>query len=307
MSWQGKRIWVAGHTGLVGSALVGRLTSEDVELITVSHAALDLRRQKEVEDWMEEARPDIILLAAAKVGGIAANLQAPAEFLYDNLAIAQTIIHQAWKQKTGKLVFLGSSCIYPKFAPQPISPDALLSGPLEPSNEAYAIAKIAGIKLCQSYRRQYGCDFISVMPCNLYGPGDRWDTSSSHVIPALLTRMHRAKQQGDKSVTIWGSGRPLREFLYADDLANAIFLAGQHYEEEEPLNIGSGEEVSIAALAETIRSVVGFKGRLNFDLSMPEGTPRKILDSSRIRDLGWSPRIKLIEGLEKTYDDLLKS
>lgn len=306
-SFAGQRIWVAGHAGLVGSALVRLLERAGANLITVSRAGLDLRRQRDVEDWMEERKPAVILLAAAKVGGIGVNAARPADFIYDNLAIAQNVIHQAFRQKVAKLVFLGSSCIYPKHAPQPIPESSLLSGVLEPTNEAYAIAKIAGLKLCQFYRRQYGCDFISVMPCNLYGPGDRWNDEGTHVIPALMARFHAAKQDDVRQVTVWGSGDPLREFLYSDDLAEAVLLALRGYSDDLPLNIGSGDEVSIGTLAALIADTVGYKGEIVFDRDKPDGTPRKVLDSSRMRGLGWKPRTTLKEGLAKAYADFLGS
>jgi GDP-L-fucose synthase len=303
----GKRIWVAGHSGLVGSALVRRLESEDCAVLMVNHKDLDLRRQAEVESWMASHQPDVIILAAARVGGIAANEKYPADFLYDNLAITQNVVHQAYLQKVQKLVFLGSSCIYPKHAPQPISEDALMTGPFEPTNEAYAIAKIAGLKLCQSYRAQYGCNFISLMPCNLYGPGDHWDEYESHVIPGLITRFHNAKEQGLPYVSLWGSGTPLREFLYSDDLAEAILIALETYSDFAPLNIGSGEEMTISNLASIIARVVGYEGKIICDPSKPDGAPRKVLESSRIRELGWYPHTPLVQGLKKSYADFLSA
>lgn len=304
---RGKRIWVAGHTGLVGSALCRALSSFNADILTVFHRDLDLCRQSDVEDWMQEYHPDVIILAAAKVGGIAANSESPADFLYQNMAIAQNVIHQASLQKVEKLVYLGSSCIYPKFAAQPISEDALLTGSLEPTNEAYAIAKIAGVKLCQFYRQQYGCDFISLMPCNLYGPGDHWDLSDGHVIPSLLTRLHHAKDSQQDEVQIWGTGSPLREFLYSDDVVGAILMALQEYSDGTPLNVGSGQEISIADLAALIKKVVGYSGRLIFDPSKPDGTPRKVLNSDRLRALGWKPRVDLEDGLKLSYADFLGS
>lgn len=305
--WQGKRIWIAGHGGLVGSALCRNFVNRDADILTVSHAELDLCRQGDVESWMQEYRPDVVVLAAAKVGGIAANAAAPAEFLYENIAIAQNVIHQASRQKVEKLVYLGSSCIYPKFSAQPISEDALLTGPLEPTNEAYAIAKIAGIKLCQFYRQQYGCDFISLMPCNLYGPGDHWDAQGGHVIPGLLTRLHAAKQAGQATVEVWGTGTALREFLYSDDLAEAIFVALESYSGGAPMNVGSGQEISIFDLSRLIKRVVGYSGELVFDRSKPDGTPRKVLDSNKVRALGWLPRVDLEDGLKLSYADFLGS
>ncbi len=304
-SLQGRRIWVAGHAGLVGSAVVRRLQEgTGAEILTVAHSGLDLRRQNDVEAWMQDNRPDAIILAAARVGGIMANSTYPAEFLYDNLAIAQNVIHQAHVQGVRKLLYLGSSCIYPRMADQPIREEALLSGSLEPTNEAYAIAKIAGVKLCQFYKRQYGDDFISLMPCNLYGLGDCWDETRGHVIPGLMVRFEAARSSGAARVTVWGSGAPLREFLYCDDLADAAIIALQKYSGEIPLNAGSGREVSIRDLAQMIRTTVGYVGDLAFDPSKPDGTPRKVLDSSRLRALGWQPRTGLEAGLEKSYADL---
>ena len=300
-----KRIWVAGHTGLVGSALVRRLQREDIELLCVPHSQLDLTRQQDVEDWMQAHQPEIILMAAARVGGIGANSRYPAEFLAENLAMAQNVITTAARLKTQKLVFLGSSCIYPRLAPQPIKEESLLTSALEPTNEAYALAKIAGVKLCQFYREQYGHDFISVMPCNLYGPGDHWNDVTSHVIPSLMTRFHNAKTNGDEIVTVWGDGSPLREFLYVDDLAEAIIIALQHYSDSSPLNIGSGEEVSISNLVRQVADIVGYTGRISWDISHPNGTPRKLLQSARIRALGWSPHTSLKDGLANAYKDFL--
>lgn len=305
--WQGRRIWIAGHTGLVGSALLRLFEGQDAEILTVTHSDLDLCRQQDVEDWMRATQPDVVLLAAARVGGIGANRAAPAEFLYENLAIAQNIIHQSWQQKVSRLVYLGSSCIYPRLAAQPIQEDALLSGPLEPTNEAYAIAKITGIKLCQFYRQQYGADFISVMPCNLYCPGDRWDEASGHVIPALIQRLYAAKRSGLAEVSVWGSGKQLREFLYVDDLARAVLTALESYADGLPLNAGSGAEISIAELAERVKQVTGYGGALLFDPSQPDGTPRKVLDSSRLRRLGWAPQVDMTEGLKLSYADFCRS
>jgi GDP-L-fucose synthase len=304
------KIWVAGHNGLVGSALVRALETAkgNAEILTAAKSELDLRDQGAVRKWSLDNKPDLIFLAAAKVGGIGANASRPAEFLYDNLAIQTNVIDAAYRAGTGKLVFLGSSCIYPKQAAQPILPEYLLTGPLEPTNEAYAIAKIAGIKMCQAYRAQYGCDFISVMPCNLYGPGDRWDDpEGAHVIPALIRRFHEAKINNADEVVIWGSGKPLREFLYVDDLAAAILLCADSYEGDIPVNIGSGAEISIADLAQTIADVVGFEGQVVFDGSKPDGTPRKVLDSSQIRAMGWGPKVSLQGGLIRAYEDFLKT
>lgn len=299
----GKKIWVAGHSGLVGSAVVRALRAEQIEILTVSHAELDLRRQHAVEEWMRRNQPDVIILAAAKVGGIAANSEYPADFMFDNLAIAQNVIHQAAIQKIDKLVFLGSSCIYPRDATQPVTEDALLSGPLEKTNEAYALAKIAGLKLCQYYRQQYGHDFISLMPCNLYGPGDRWDDPQAHVIPGLIQRFYLAKLNQQPSVSVWGTGTPLREFLYSDDLAAGVLSALKNYSDASPLNIGSGEEISIAALARAVAAAVGYAGLIVFDPKKPDGTPRKVMDSSRIRALGWKPQTSLDDGLLAAYAD----
>ena len=301
-SLRNKRVFVAGHNGMVGAAAVRRLQSEDCEVLTVSSSECDLRRQAEVEDWMAEHRPDAVILAAARVGGIKANSDFPADFLYDNLMIETNVIHAAYRVRVQKLLFLGSSCIYPKHAAQPIKEDALLSGALEPTNEAYAIAKIAGIKLCQSYRAQHGCDFIAAMPCNLYGPGDTYDAQRSHVIPALVMKMHKA----GSSVTLWGSGRPLREFLYVDDLADALVFLLKNYTEEKHINVGSGAEISIADLAREIAAVIGYKGKIEFDPVLPDGTPRRLMDSGRMAALGWKPRVSLREGLQNAYADYLK-
>jgi GDP-L-fucose synthase len=297
----GRRVWVAGHRGMVGAALVRRLATEPVEVITAPRAGCDLRRQSEVETWCAEARPDVVVIAAAKVGGILANATYPAEFLYDNLMIEANLVEAARRVGVQKLLFLGSSCIYPKFAPQPIGEDALLTGALEPTNEWYAVAKIAGIKLIQAYRRQYGCRFISCMPTNLYGPADNFDTETSHVLPALLRRAHETKVAGRDRFTVWGTGRPRREFLYVDDLADACVFLLKHYEAEEHVNIGCGFDVSIRELAERISEVVGLDAELVFDTSKPDGTPRKLLDVTRIAGLGWSARTPLEEGLRRTY------
>lgn len=301
-SLQGKKIWVAGHNGLVGSALLRRLAREECEIITAAHDALDLTRQSDTEEWMAGHKPDAVILAAAKVGGIGENSGHPAEFIYQNLAIAQNVIHAAYRNNVRKLLFLGSSCIYPRMAAQPIPEDALLTGPLEPTNEAYAIAKIAGLKMAQFYRAQYECDFISAMPTNLYGPGDHFNARSSHVIPALMHKMHSAKMENNPSVDIWGSGKPMREFLHVDDLADALVFVLQHYSDAPPVNIGSGEEVSIAKLAEMVRDVCGYAGELVYDPLKPDGTPRKILDCSRLQTMGWRASIPLSQGLVETYE-----
>lgn len=299
---KGKRVWVAGHRGMVGSAVVRRLAQESVgDILTSDRASTDLRRQDDVEAWMKVAKPDAVVIAAAKVGGILANDSFPADFLYDNLMIEANIIHTSAQLGVQKLLFLGSSCIYPKLAAQPMSEEALLTGPLEPTNEWYAIAKIAGIKLCQAYRKQHGHDFISAMPTNLYGPGDNYDLYSSHVIPALLHKAHDAKRSGAEDIVIWGSGTPLREFMHVDDLADALVFLLKHYSAHEHINVGTGEEITIAALAQKICDVVGFGGHLKFDASKPDGTPRKLMDNGRLRALGWRARIKLAEGLADAY------
>jgi GDP-L-fucose synthase len=285
-------IYVAGHRGLVGSALVRRLQSEGADnLVLRTHQQLDLTDQTAVEAFFANERPGYVFLAAAKVGGIHANDTYPAEFIRDNLAIQTNVIHSAWKHGAKKLLFLGSSCIYPRLAPQPLREDALLTGPLEPTNEPYAIAKIAGLKMCQAYRRQYGFDAIVAMPTNLYGPGDNYHPENSHVVPALIRRIHEAKVGGATEVRIWGSGTPLREFLHVDDLADAAMFLMKHYSDEAMVNVGSGEEVTIAALARTIADIVDYQGNLLFDTSKPDGTPRKILDSSRLAAMGWRPQI----------------
>lgn len=298
---RGRRVWVAGHRGMVGSSLVRRLASEGCETLTVGREECDLRRQEQVERWLGTARPDVVVVAAARVGGIQANATRPVDFLYDNLMIEANVIRGAFDVGVGKLLFLGSSCIYPKLAPQPLVEDALLTGPLEPTNEWYAIAKIAGIKLCQAYRQQHRADFISAMPTNLYGPGDNFDLETSHVLPALLRKMHEAKVEGAPEVVVWGSGRPRREFLHVDDLAEACVHLLRHYSGASHVNVGCGEDLTIADLAAAIRNVVGFAGRLRFDTSRPDGTPRKLLDTSRLTALGWHPSIDLMEGLDRTY------
>ncbi len=294
----GKRVWVAGHRGMVGGALVRRLALENCELLT---ADFDLRVQAAVEKWMRANKPQVVVIAAAKVGGILANSMYPADFLTDNLLIETNIIRAAQALKVQKLLFLGSSCIYPKDAAQPMREGALLSAPLEPTNEAYAVAKIAGLKMCEAYRKQYGCDFISVMPCNLYGRGDKFDEQNSHVIPALMMKAHAAKLSRG-ALEAWGSGVPRREFLYIDDLADALVFALKNYSSATPLNIGSGEDISIAELAEEIAKAVGFKGEIVFDGAKPDGTMRKLLDSDRIFNAGWCPQIDLREGLRRTYE-----
>lgn len=300
-SLTGKRVWVAGHTGMVGAATAARLQNENAEVITAGRETLDLRRQAEVEAWMAAERPDVVVVAAATVGGILANDTRPAEFLYDNLAIETNIVHGAWRCQVEKLLFLGSACIYPRDANQPMAEEALLTGPLEPTNQWYAVAKIAGIKLCEAYRRQYGCDFISAQPNNLYGPGDNFDLQSSHVIPALIRKVHEAKRAGAPAVEIWGSGRPCREFLYVDDLADALVFLLQRYSAEDHINVGTGVELTIAALAQTICRVVGYDGALRYDTAKPDGPARKLLDVGRLTALGWRASTDLEAGLGRTY------
>jgi GDP-L-fucose synthase len=291
---------------MVGSALVRRLASEDSEILTATSSELDLRRQDEVEAWMAEMRPDTVVIAAAKVGGIAANDAMPADFLYDNLMIEANVIAAAHVNGVQKLLFLGSSCIYPRLAPQPIPEEALLTGPLEPTNEWYAIAKIAGIKLGQAFRRQHGCDFISAMPTNLYGPGDNFDLATSHVLPALIRKAHEAKLAGAAEMIVWGTGAVLREFMHADDCADALVFLLQRYSGAEHINIGHGEEISIADLARLVADAVGFKGTLRFDPAMPDGAPRKLMDGGKLTAMGWRPRISLEEGVKTAYAAFLK-
>jgi len=300
-SLRGKRIWVAGHRGMVGAAICRRLASEDCQVLTAGRDTLDLRRQAEVEDWIARNAPEAVIVAAARVGGIHANATYPTAFLYDNLMIEANIIHAAHEAGVEKLLFLGSSCIYPRLAPQPIPEDALLSGPLEPTNEWYAIAKIAGIKLCQAYRREFGDDFISAMPTNLYGPGDNFHPENSHVPAALIRRFHEAKRAGAPRATVWGTGRPRREFLFVEDLADACVFLLERYSDESHVNVGTGRDVTIAEFAETVRDVVGFRGELVFDPARPDGAPRKLLDVSRLAALGWTARTPLGEGLARTY------
>ena len=297
----GKRVWVAGHRGMVGGAVARRLESEGCEVLLVAREVVDLLDQVAVKEWMTEARPDAIVVAAAKVGGIHANNSAPVDFLQNNLVIQNNILAAAHACDVDRLLFLGSSCIYPKFAEQPIHEDSLLTGALEPTNEWYAIAKIAGIKLCQAYRKQYGRDWISAMPTNLYGPGDNYDLETSHVLPALLRKFHAAKVSGLKEVVLWGSGTPLREFLHCDDLADALVFLLKHYSDYEHINVGSGSEVTIRGLAETIAKVVGYDAELVFDATKPDGTPRKLMDSGRLHALGWNDARSLEDGIATTY------
>jgi GDP-L-fucose synthase len=298
----GRRVFVAGHRGMVGSALVRRLTHEQCQILTVSRDEVDLRDQHAVDSWFDEHRPEAVLLAAARVGGIHANDTHPGDFLYDNLAIATNVIEASRRSGVAKLMFLGSSCIYPRLAPQPMPESCLLTGPLEPTNEWYAIAKIAGLKLCQAYRRQHGCDFVSVMPTNLYGPSDNFDLLSAHVLPALLAKIDAAMRDGRDAVEIWGSGHPRREFMHVDDLADAVVFLMKTWSDEEPINIGTGADVTIADLARLIADVVGFTGRFVLDPSKPDGTPRKLLDVSKLTALGWRPRIDLVAGIRQTWE-----
>lgn len=296
------KIYVAGHRGMVGSAIVRKLQKEGYgNLLLRSSKELDLRDQKAVETFFKTEKPDYVFLAAAKVGGILANNTYPATFLYDNLAIQTHVIHNAYLNGVKKLLFLGSSCIYPKMALQPLKESYLLTGLLEPTNEPYAIAKITGIKMCESYRRQYGCNFISAMPTNLYGPGDNYDLNNSHVLPALLRKFHEAKINHDPSVVVWGTGTPLREFLHADDLADALYFLMQHYDGAEFVNVGTGKDISIGDLARLVKKITGYEGTLQFDTSKPDGTPRKLLDVSKLQTLGWKPSIGFEEGIRSVY------
>lgn len=297
----GKRIWVAGHRGMVGSAVVRRLGSEDCDVITVGRDIVDLKRQAEVEAFLRDTRPDAIVMAAAKVGGILANDTRPAEFLYDNLMIEANIVQAAHEADVNRFLFMGSSCIYPMLAPQPITEAALLTGPLEPTSEWYAIAKIAGIKLMQAYRKQYGRDYISAMPANLYGPGDNFDLQSSHVMPALIRKAHEAKLRGDKEIIVWGTGSPRREFLHADDCADALVFLLKNYSGYEHVNVGSGQDLTILELTELVCRVVGFKGKIVHDLSRPDGTPRKLMSTDKLRRMGWTPSIGIETGIVETY------
>jgi len=301
------RIYVAGHRGMAGSAIMRKLIKEGFSnIVTKSSSELDLRNQESVNDFFEHEKPADVFVAAARVGGIVANNTYRAEFLYDNLMIETNIIHAAYKNKVQKLLFLGSSCIYPKLAPQPLKEEYLLSGLLETTNEPYAISKIAGLKLCEYYREQYGCNFISVMPTNLYGPNDNYDLQTSHVLPALIRKFYTAKVMDTPVVCLWGTGSPKREFMYVDDLANACLYLMQHYNEKQFINVGTGEDIAISELAELIKSVTDYTGEIVWDTTKPDGTPRKLLDVSRVHSLGWKHRINLEDGIKKTYDDFLK-
>lgn len=303
----GKRVAVAGHRGMVGSAITRRLAAEQCDILPLGRDEADLRDQAAVERWFAAERPQTVFLTAAKVGGILANDSYPADFIYDNLMIAANVIHAAHRHGVEKLLFLGSSCIYPKFAEQPIREDALLTGSLEPTNEWYAVAKIAGIKLCQAYRRQHGADFIAALPTNLYGPGDNYDPDSSHVLPALMRKAHRVSTGATSTFPLWGTGTPRREFMHADDCADACVFLMQHYSGAEPVNIGTGEDMPIIDLARMVCAVVGVEPRIEHDLTKPDGTPRKLMDGSRLRELGWSASIPLKDGIASTYADLLAS
>jgi len=302
-----KRVWVAGHNGMVGSAICRRLERENCDLLTVDRAKLDLKDQADVRQWMDQNKPDAIFVAAAKVGGIMANSLSPVDFLYDNLVIETNIIEAAHRSDVDRLLFLGSSCIYPKLAEQPIQEDSLLTGPLEPTNEWYAIAKIAGIKLCQAYRKQFGRDYISAMPTNLYGPGDNFDLETSHVLPALIRKAHSAKLAGDDAITIWGTGTPKREFLYSDDCADALVFLMKNYSDYDHVNVGSGSDISIYDLAQMVCETVGFTGTIKCDASKPDGTPRKLMSAEKLLGMGWQPSLQLPEGLHKTYQWYLQN
>ena len=304
---KGSRILIAGCRGMVGSAIVRALQGRGYEnLLLVDRGEVNLLEQARVREYFRQERPEYVFLAAARVGGILANNTYRADFIYQNITIAANVIHAAYESGAEKLLNLGSSCIYPKHAPQPLKEDYLLTGPLEPTNEPYAIAKIAAIKLCESYRRQYGCNFVSVTPTNLYGPGDNFDPETSHVLPALIRRFHEAKERGDSAVTIWGTGSPRREFLYVDDVADACCFVMEEYDEEPFLNVGWGTDLEIREVAALIRDVVGFQGEIAFDTTKPDGTPRKLMDTSRLQALGWSPNINLQDGLASTYDWFLQ-
>jgi GDP-L-fucose synthase len=302
-----ERIWVAGHNGMVGSAITRFLRRQGRRVLTVDRSIVDLRNQQAVQIWLQQNRPTSVIFAAAKVGGILANDTLPAEFIYDNLMLQTNTIHAAHLADVERLLFLGSSCIYPKFAEQPIKESALLTGPLEPTNEWYAVAKIAGIRMCQAYRKQYGRRYISVMPCNLYGPNDNFDLNTSHVLPALMRKIWEAKKAGAPNVTVWGTGTPLREFLHVDDLAAGVVYCLDNYDGHEHINCGSGSETTIRQLAQTISHAIGYSGELVFDTSKPDGTPRKVMDSTRLRRLGWTPHIALEQGIADTFSWFLES
>lgn len=304
---KGKRVWVAGHRGMVGSAIVRRLRSEDCEVVTATRTEVDLKSPDQVQAFLVDRKPDAIFMAAAKVGGILANDTYPADFLYDNLMIAANVTEAAFRADVAKMLFLGSSCIYPKEAPQPIPEDALLTGPLESTNEWYAIAKIAGIKLAQAYRKQHGCDYISAMPTNLYGPGDNYDLSSSHVLPALIRKAHEAKVAGADHITVWGTGEPRREFLNADDCADACVFLMKTYSDFEHVNVGSGEDLRIVELAQWVCEIVDFRGEIRKDLSKPDGTLRKLMSGDKIRAMGWRPSIGLRDGIAEAYAAFLET
>lgn len=298
----GKRVLVAGYKGMAGGAVARRLARENCEILLAGRDEVDMTRQADVEDWMAEAKPDAVFLAAGKVGGINANSTRPAEFIYENLLIETSVIHASWKVGVKKLLFLGSSCIYPRGATQPMTEEALMTGPLEPTNDAYAIAKIAGIKMCQAYRKQYGCDFISAMPTNLYGLGDRYDLQYGHVVASLIMKIHAAKTSGAGTVTLWGTGSPLREFLFTEDLADGLIFMIKHYSGEHHLNLGTGTEMSIRELAEAIAMAAGWKGEFIYDRSKPDGMPRKVMDVSRLATLGWTAQTRFEDGIKLAYD-----
>lgn len=306
-SLKGKRVWVAGHRGMVGSAIVRRLRQIDCEILTADRRTLDLTRQKEVEDWVAAQKPDAAFLAAAEVGGIHANNSRPADFIYDNIAIQSAAIEASRRVGVKKLLFLGSSCIYPRLAPQPMHEDALLTGPLEPTNQWYAIAKISGLMMCQAYRRQHGCDFISAMPTNLYGPGDNFHPQESHVPAAMLLKTHNAKLDNAPSIEVWGTGSPKREFLFVDDLADACVFLMENYSAEQTINVGTGTDVTIKELAEVVARVVGYRGGFTFNTSKPDGAPRKLLDVTRLKEAGWTAKTGIEEGFARTYEWFLQN
>jgi GDP-L-fucose synthase len=302
LSLKGLKVWVSGHRGMVGRALVRRLSREQCAVITASRTQLDLTRQADVESWLSAARPDLIFLASARVGGIQANATYPADFIYQNIAIQTNIIEAARCCGVRKLVFFGSSCTYPKFSPQPVAEEQLLAGSPEPTNLWFAVAKIAGLKMVEAYRHQYGCDFINLMPANTYGPGDNFDPKAAHVIPALISKFHTAREEGHRCVEVWGTGTPLREFLFVDDLADAAVHMAKYYSAAEPINIGTGKEVSIATLAKQIAKVIGYDGPIIFDITRPDGAPRRLLNSKRLSGLGWTPKTDLTDGIIATYE-----